>query len=706
MPHPTENSSLPPDSSSLASFDPAIRFGTHLFVNPEDTTDALASRVAVLAKAGFTLIRLFLPWSQLEPQPGILRWSPYPEVFDAAAAHGMKIVATLMSVSPPGWMRLTDGLQDVANLDDDTFFRRSLEHARTVVERFRGHPALDSWILWNEPSRQLYPHQPATWRAFQAYLERVYRGDIALYNALHFCPAASFAELLPPPAGAYETGFGSHRAKLEWLAFTVDNLQERLAALAALVREADPAHPIHVNPHRVSQCLADVGQSLWRQAETVDFMGCSAHPAWHSVRFPRARYGDSVAMFADLARSATLARDDYFWVTELQGGTTLLSAFEPLAPPPEEARLWLWQSVGAGARAVVYWCANARTDGYEAGEWDLLDALGQPSPRLAEITRTIRALGPDLPALARATPPAPDVGILVSEESALLDLVEGEGDSPQNPRNRQRGADAAAGAYLLAADLSLEVRFYDEARLRATPPDALPPILLAPGLTVVDPATVEHLRTAVEAGALLVADGFFGWKDRHGRLAAPLRAALAGLWGAECLGYEALDAACLPPQTTAGETLPAWFAPALYAPTTARVAASWADGQPVGLRHPLGRGLAYRIGTHFFQRYLHEADPAARRWLGRLLHAHLPAATRLLDPPPGLRVRRLRAGEGEEELCILINSGDRPADARLEAPDGEERTVSIGARQGMIVPRVGGRDMVGGQILEAVASRP
>lgn len=672
---------MPFVGESPRRLDRSVRFGSHLFVNPEDTPALLRARIAVLAEAGFRLIRLFLPWGQLEPRPGTWQWSPFDEVFDAAASHGMKIVATLMSVSPPGWAGRTGGLQDVADLDDPVFFEESLAHVRSVVAHFKNHSALDSWILWNEPCREIRSDSPHALRAFRRHLEKAYAGDIAAYNAVHYRPAAAFDQIVPLNPGAYETGFGTHRDKVEWLEFTVENLMEKLEAIAGEVRRLDARHPIHVNPHRVSQCLAQAGQSIWREADIVDFVGCSAHPAWHSVRFPRSRYADSVAMFADLMRSATRAPDGYFWTTELQGGTTLMSAFEPLAPTPGEARVWLWQSLAAGAKAVVYWCANGRTDGYEAGEWDLLDFRGQASPRLQAITETIRSLAPQLPLLDRATRPRADIAILFSEESMVLDQVEGHGDEPANPRNRQRGADAVAGAYLMAADLSLEVAFYDVRRLGETPLDALPRILILPSVSVVDAQTIERLHAFAAAGGLVVGDGFFAWKDRHGRLATPLWPSAARLWGAECVGYDAI--AARPCATEDGSSLLGWFARAHFETGQAEIAATWDDGAPACLRNRIGKGEAFRIGTHFFQRYFSEPDAAALAWFRQLAEACLPAAPRLLNPGPTLRLRRLAGVDGE--LGVLVNSGSQSQVARILRQDGSEERVPVAAQDGRVI---------------------
>lgn len=655
--------------------DRSLRFGSHLFVNPEDTPATLRPALDALAHAGFTLVRVFMPWSQLEPFEGVYRWSPYDELFDDAQVRGIKIIVTLMGVSPPGWMKLTHGLQEAANLDDAVFWARGLDHVRRVVERYRNHPALDSWILWNEPCRRLDPRQPETLAAFRAHLERAYAGDAAAYNAAHFRPASGFAEIEEPRLAA--EGFLSHRAKVEWLEFSTENLMAKIGDLAAAVRGLDAEHPIHVNPHRVSQCLADEGQSVWREADLVDFVGCSAHPAWHSVRFARERYGDSIALFADLMRSATRAKDNYFWVTELQGGPTLMSAFEPLLASPEEARLWLWQGVAAGAKAVVYWCAHGRTDGYEAGEWDLLDLRGRPTPQLDAICATIVAMAPYRAELDGARPPVrSDVGIVISEEAMRLDLVDGSGDDAGNPRNRQKTADAVAGAYLLAADLSLEVAFYDQDRLMETPVDALPPVLILPGLVVVDDRAVAFLMKVVRSGRLVVGDGFFAWKDRHGRLASSQWDAADRLWGAVCAGYE----------PCAGDDaggFGAWLMRARLAPTDGvETGARWRDGQPAVTVRREGKGAACRAGTAVFQAYFTEPTARVREWFARLIEGRLADAPRLERPVAGVRLRRLESGT--ETLAILINSGAADAEAGLRTATGR-RIVRVPAKDAVVV---------------------
>jgi hypothetical protein len=575
-------------------------------------------------------------------------------------------------------------LQECADIDDPDVMERSLGHVRAVVSRFRNHPALDSWILWNEPGRVPPLESPHALEALRAAIERRYQ-TVGAYNACHFRPVRAFRDIRLTAEDLRRSGFVSHRMKCEWLDFSVENLQQKLGMLAGDVRGLDSEHPIHVNPHRVSQCLADQGQSLWRQAEVVDFMGCSAHPAWHSVRFRREHYGQSVAMFADLARSATRAPDRYFWVTELQGGSTILSAFEPLTCRDGESRLWLWEALAAGAKAVVYWCANARTDGYEAGEWDLLDRSGQPTPQLEEISAVWKALAPWRELLTSAQPAQADVGILISEESNRLDLVEGTDDTPGNPRNTQRGSDAACGAYLLATQSSLEVAFYDTNRFLETPLEDLPPVILIPSLTVVSAAVIQRLEAAARAGRLVLGDGFFAWKDPFGRLASEEQKFADELWGAACVGYEAVTES---ESFSFDDTrLGAFFIRAMFALRDARPAAEWTDGRPAIVRRACSAGEVCRIGTQFFQRYFLRAEPDVLKVFQRLLAPWISPSFRFLGASDGVRLRSLRSGSGD--FAIVINSGAATADVQVRREsDGRLFAVSVPGRDAVVIPPV------------------
>lgn len=618
----------------------SIKVGAQLFVNRHDTPEIVEGHIRRMAEARFSILRIFVVWDHLEPREGEWRWEVYDRVFSAAAEHGIAVVATLMPASPPGWMRCTAGLQDVGNLDDAALWARSLGYVAQVVERWHSAAALDSWILWNEPARVL-TRGAATMPHFREFLRKKY-GAIAALNRLYFRQYGDFAEVGAESAGeAYELGFGTRVEEVDWIEFTVDHLEAKLREIAGAVRAIDTAHELHVNPHRISQCLLDSGQSIWREAEVVDFMGFSAHPPWHSTRFPANRVQQSVGMFADLVRSATRHPAGKFWCTELQGGPTVFTAFRPSSPSGTDITRWMWESAASGAGAIIFWCFNSRDEGYEAGEWSLCHANGAPSPRLVAATRLARFFAENAEWFAEAKPKA-DIAILHSDASQLLGLVEGEGDEVENPRNRQMAADAACGAYLMASDLGWEAAFVDERRIREGKIPAR--ILIAPGCAVLDAETRAAIDTWVRGGGVFVADGVFGWKDANGSLARAEWARHEEIFGVTVLDHIVEEYLPFIDDSLSGE---GWFFRLnLDLAESALVRACWFDGEPAVVENPHGEGAAFRIGTVFFQRYLSEPGEANLKLLEKWLAPFLELPVRLLEARPARRIRRLRTPQG------------------------------------------------------------
>ena len=98
-------------------------------------------------------------------------------------------------------------------------------------------------------------------------------------------------------------------------------------------------------------------------------------------------------------------------MTELQGGTNIFSGVNYLCPDAADLRQWVWESIGAGAKAVVFWCFNARKGGFEGGEWGLVDQQNNASPRLQAAEEVAGILAEHEALFASARPPRPDVWI-------------------------------------------------------------------------------------------------------------------------------------------------------------------------------------------------------------------------------------------------------------------------------------------------------
>jgi hypothetical protein len=619
--------------------------GSQLFINKTMTPEEARGWVESMHRAGLKLIRLFIIWDHIEPAPGQWEFSVYDSVFDTAAELGMGVVPTLMSVSPPGWMLRTGGPQSLANLEDPEFLKLSEVYIRQVVAHWSGHPALHSWILWNEASR-IPPKTPAVLENFRRFLERKFNGDVDALNRTVFQNYPSFDEIGKEQGqGANELEFSGFAEKVYGLEFAVDELCAHLRRIADIVRTQDPVHPLHVNPHGLASFVQHAGQSIWREAECVDFLGCSSHPVWHSTRFDRSRWGRSLGIYADLMRSATPDPDGLFWVTELQGGTTLHSAEMSDCPAADELERWLWEGIGAGARASVFWCYNWRDEGFEAGEWHLARLDGSPSPRLRAATRVAKTLERRADWFADARPIEPEIYILRSDSAERLAWVErNDTPDPHDPRNRMRVADSASGAALLLADLGLQTGYVEEAGLSKLleTPSRTPAVVIVPGLEALCDGTLERLAAYVEQGGCVIADGALGWKRPTGHLALDRQPLWKTLFGKSLVDVEAFAfSQTLPPDHH--EPTP-WG----YRVITDADTGIW---RPF-TRYQTGKGTAIWIQTWFFHRFLCGDYPAARKGFQVLLPDSVSAPVRLKAPGPGVRLRLLQTHMGYTGILI------------------------------------------------------
>lgn len=630
----------------------SIQIGSQLFINCTDTPERVRFLVGKMRENGLRLIRLFMLWDDLESRKGKWDFSLYDACFEAAQQHEMQVVPTLMAVSPPGWMRLTRGPQSTADLDDPSFWNGPAhDYVCKVVKRYAGHPALHSWILWNEPGR-VPPDTPFARQAFGRYLEEKYSGNLEEMNARYYEQAENFSQVRPVPL--HGSAFESYAQRLDTLWSIVDNLDRKLRDLGNWVRENDQNHPIHVNPHNVGQNLLSIGQSIWHQAEYTDFLGCSAHVPWHSGRFPTDRRPQSIALYADLMKSATAHPEGQFWVTELQGGPTWFSSPAATCPSATDISFWLWEAIGSGARAVLFWCFGSREGGDEAGEWNLLNLLDEPSDRLLAARDTAELLMRHQALFDQTHPVSPQVLLLDSQSTAALSAIETSTDKKEEPRNRQMAADALCGAYLCCSDLGLSVTIIPEEKLWTDSYPQSARVLILPETTALDERTVDGLLRFQKHDGLIIADGLCGLKEPGGNIARGRLHKLETLFGMEAAEIRGLEQT-VPVHAPAGD-FPAWFIRVDARLTETKTEAAFPDGAPAVVRLKKGDSGSIRILTTFFRQAMLDTLEDGISFLRSLLPEEIfRQDIVLLNTSRTLHMRRLEHPDGE--MLILINTG-------------------------------------------------
>jgi len=631
-----------------------IYLGSQLFINKTDTPDMVRNWVRQMDENGLKIIRLFMIWEQLEPYEGQWDFTVYDACFNEAEKLNMLIVPTLLAVSPPGWMRLTKQVQATADLDDLNYWENiALPYVNRIVTRYKDSPALHSWILWNEPARWLVdgPHSIIAYRKF---LKELYLNDINLLNKRYYKRYLSFDEVTWNDGGS---SVGSFMERVDMLHFVSDNQKEKIADLAAEVKKIDVNHMVHINTTAVGENCLISGQSIWKQAEVVDFIGCSAHPPFLSRRFPADRVHQSQAYFADLMKSSTPHKDKLFWVTELQGGHSLFCSPVWSYPSPSDIRLWVWEGIASGARAVVFWCLNGRNYGIECvGEYALLNLRGKPSKRLLEAKKISEFLNTHRDIFDAASPIDGQISILYADDLAwALDWVQGNGEDHNNPRNKHMGADAASGAYLMCSDLGLTVNMVNEKILLSDEWQKNTRVLIIPSTTAMEEEYLDAIDKFAQNGGTVIADGMFAMKDSHGLLVDYHEKLnkIFGMYVDEAGGM--VNEFEVKPKS--GNSFPGWFMKLTAEISTGKSIAEFEDGETAAISNTYGKGTAVRILTLLFQRYLTKPTNEALEFFKTILPVEAFNEEIILENTSfNLRLRRLAHPDGE--LLFLLNKGD------------------------------------------------
>jgi beta-galactosidase len=530
-----------PTSEQLAA---RPRLGAQLWVDQDDDPARVKCLVSRAAEAGLGLLRVFLMWPWIEPEPGQWEFGVFDAAFDAAAEHGIGVKATLTANSGP-WHVGTPSVLHSNTLTLDSGQRPAMHrYIQRCVRRYRDHEALAQWIIWNEPYNGVVPPgQPNPSRSdeqrtlWAALLRDRYDGDIGRLNRRWRTGYASFEEVpfaedVPHPAhrGSVWESYGPW---LEDWRLRVRALRRELEWVAGAVRADDPGTPLCFNP---PGCLDNAGVTAFGFTELAglpDVLGASFHASWHLAFADRdARLPVLVAGTTLLARSPGVRRVE---VTEVQLGSTYYGGRVPLGVAGSDVAASFLAPLLVGAESVTGWCLNTRRQDFEVGDWALLDDDDGLGDRAAAARRVSELLAVLDQRTGGWVPQEPAAVVLVSETSQAIQMVAGF----LVPSVPGRGLhDASHGSALIAAEL-----------LRLGVPTAMAPASGLHDWRGADPQllVVSHMAAwtsdfagellrRVAGGATLLLDATSGHKDHDARLHQPWPGGLAEALGFRCTG--------------------------------------------------------------------------------------------------------------------------------------------------------------------------
>lgn len=515
------------------------RLGAQLWLERDASSDNVENLVARAAESGLSLLRVFLMWPWIEPEPDAWDFRLFDVAFSAAERHGIGVKATLTTNSGP-WHIGTPLALHSHTLTLDEKQRPAIErYVEMCVRRYADHGALDQWVIWNEPF-YLVPElgQPgdrtaAERVAWHDLLERRYGENIQALNqrwrtGYGDFSEAEFPEDIPHPR---------HRT-IAWLSYgpwldeyhhRSEQIRIELQWVADLVRKHDPRTPTCTNPPNILRNHAAAGYDFRSLAEVVDVLGASFHPPWSFSFAPEPRYPAMMAAATSFLAQIPGARR--VEVTETQLGNVYYASPNPRHATAADVASYFLAPLFAGAESVTGWCLNTRQQDFEAGDWGLLDDDDLPSERSRIVARAAACLIDLENSIGSWRPVPPRALVLTSAESQAVQMVDGRVSSPwiavDIPGRRED--DAVHGSFLLAAALSAAgvPASPCPSEALADPSENIPGLIVASHLVAYSEAFGRRLLECVHAGAVLLVDGTSGHKTPEALLHRPWPGVLA-----------------------------------------------------------------------------------------------------------------------------------------------------------------------------------
>jgi beta-galactosidase len=618
-----------------------------------------------MAEQRLSVARVSLVRNYIENAPGKWDFTLFDRVFAAAERHKIKIAATLWAhgkVPPVGEVPASE-----AELAEGEIYLQK------VVGRYRSSPALDTWILRNEPG-QAPVNNPLAVARFRVWLKARYKTIDALNRAWL---GASMWPYREPFRSFDEFVFDSRWQAisvsfwpvplLDWKAFWREHVAWYLGWIATRVRALDGQHLLHTNGVGGGRNPSAYSQDFTTWRSFLDTLGISAYPQQYT-EFGRLNYTYSLAYATDLLRGAMEPKP--VWITETPGGTVSLRIFAERPMPttrPSEIAQWVWTGIGGGAERILFWLLNARHKSREVGEFGMLDYLGQPSDRLEAVAAAVRTMDSHAALFDAAKTLESPVTLIVSLDSlALLDVRVG---STAPARERNAHIHCLLGLHRTLAELGLNVRIKHIHEYDWRTKSAKPRLVILPHAIAISEEHARDVEAFVRNGNSVLATGLSGFYGPEGRFWPMAKDfPLERVFGARPREVHTLGEEARVDMLSPALTVPAYSWVTEISTRGAQVIGRQ-NGWPAAVRHKEGPGGSIWIPAPIGVAALHgDNKPLAQI----LRMAVSPVADqfpfRFTEHQPGMLLRTLQSGTSY--ITVVANTSAETRSVRLERPTG------------------------------------
>ena len=664
---------------------------------------------ATAARVGMNTFRHWFLWSAIEVAPGRFDWADYDKMMDLAATNGLKVIIAEFTTCAPEWAfrryasaryKGSDGSFANSGIGESTAVggfpglcldnpeaQAAAERFLTaLIERYRGHPALLGYDLWNENSmngggpRKMNCYCAGTKRKLREWLQARYGSLEAAGKAWGRYSYATWEDVEPPESlDGYAEG-------LDWLQFRIDDAFRLLKWRVDLFRRLDPHHLICA--HGVAGTLESLPTSAhneWRSAAMMDVWGLT----WVASRHGNAPWLQFQAM--DLVRGGRAGQ------TVLACGGGGRTAVDAAAgdrsaagrwrqPDAEDVRIWNLISCASGARGILYPRWRPLLDGPLFGAFGPFAMDGSVTPR-AEMAGKVAKWANTHAEVWKSGPVNGDVGLVFVPESELFNYVQ-QGWDRASTRSRFAGRTGVLRSEILADFVALEN--IDEYKLVYL---AYPVMLKR--------ETADRLKEYVRKGGTLICEGlpaYFGDRGHVGTVQPNF--GLDELFGAreKYVEFDPDLSEQLMFEVQGKEVYGRYFRQD-YDVAGGKAAGQYSNGNTAAVENTFGQGLTLLMGTFPGAGYYLHHGPATKELFAGFLK--MAGVTQQIAVDDATVQARLHAGEGgthvwvtnptraEKKVTVTLAAGEFSSaedvwGGSAIALSGRQLTMSVPARDAVV----------------------